>query len=365
MRVATMRALLLVTTALGACAPKATTLALATPTEACDVRAGIVEMSPWPFELRATGETRAAESATLAAKIAGRVTEVTVDIGSRVKAGDVIARIDTRDLELRSAQAESALAAARTLLGLSADGDESNYDVERFPGVRSAQTELDDARRERDRFVELSKAGVATQSDLDRSNARLATSEADLEDARHAGANRRAIVDQRCTDLALARQALDEAVIVAPLDGVVGARLVNRGDYLGIGAAAARLLRFDPLRIRVDVSEQEAHLQIDHTNQLRAGGMERGRAILQANRDRLRPILMTTFALVTGMLPLWVGSGPGAEERRTIAVVVIGGQTLSLLLTLVVTPVAYSLFDDLGAKFSRRPRPIALTENAS
>jgi HAE1 family hydrophobic/amphiphilic exporter-1 len=89
-------------------------------------------------------------------------------------------------------------------------------------------------------------------------------------------------------------------------------------------------------------------LQVDYTNTLRAQGMERDAAILEANHARLRPILMTTVMLVLGMLPMALGRGPGAASRASMAKVIIGGQTLCLLLTLLVTPVAYSLFDDLG-----------------
>jgi len=101
------------------------------------------------------------------------------------------------------------------------------------------------------------------------------------------------------------------------------------------------------------IVKKNSILQIDQTINLRNQGMERRAAIIEANRERLRPILMTTAALVAGMIPVAFGTGAGAGSHRALAIVVIGGQTLCLAITLLITPVAYSLFDDLEGWWAR------------
>ncbi|MEK6681872.1 MAG: efflux RND transporter permease subunit [Nitrospirota bacterium] len=117
---------------------------------------------------------------------------------------------------------------------------------------------------------------------------------------------------------------------------------------LMIGGSSINIYSIMGLFILIGVVKKNAILQVDYTNTLRAKGMERYEAQLEADRARLRPILMTTLAIIAGMLPVALGRGDGSASRASLAITVVGGQALCLFVTLIITPVVYSLLDDLG-----------------
>jgi len=245
-----------------ACAPTAPTpvaagQTIATPRE---VHTAPVREEPWERTLRVSGELVAFEQATLSTKVAGRLDELAVDLGSRVKKGDLLARVDAHDYELRVTQAEAALGAARARLGLAlADGDEQDdVEPEHVAVVLQARTALEEAQREEKRVTEMVHSGVGTQAASDSAHSAVLLCQAKLQDALEEVQNRRAQVRQRRADLALARAQLADTKVLAPFEGAVVARLAGTGDYLAAGAPIARLVRYDPLRLRLDVPEYAA-----------------------------------------------------------------------------------------------------------
>jgi HAE1 family hydrophobic/amphiphilic exporter-1 len=125
---------------------------------------------------------------------------------------------------------------------------------------------------------------------------------------------------------------------------------------LFIAGKTLNIFSFIGLILLMGLVKKNAILLVDYTNVLRGRGIPRREAILQAGPVRMRPILMTTFAMIFGMLPIALGVGEGAETRAPMGISVIGGLLTSLVLTLIVVPSAYDIFDDWQEKFKNRKR---------
>ena len=205
----------------------------------------------------ATGTLAADELVVLGTKVAGRVAEVTVDLGTRVKRGQVIARLDQSDFKLRVDQAEASLQQARVRLGLMPTGTDEKVDPEQTAIVRQAQAVLDEARLTRERSIKLMQQDLIARAQLDTAEANQKVAEGRLQDAVEEVRNRQAIIAQRRSELDLARQQLADTVLVSPFDGAVSLKQATVGEYLGAGAPVATLVRVHPLRLRVPVPERE------------------------------------------------------------------------------------------------------------
>ena len=211
-----------------------------------------------PRTVVASGTLAADDSVVLGVKVAGRLAELGVDLGSRVKKGQIVARIDPGDYRLRVDQAVAALQQARARLGLRPDGTDDRVDPEETALVRQARAVLDEAKLTRERSDRLLEQALIARAQVDAAEAALKVAEGRYQDAVEEVRNRQAVLAQRRSELELARQQLADTALVSPIDGAVGQRQASVGEYLAPGAPVATLVRLHPLRLRVAVPEREA-----------------------------------------------------------------------------------------------------------
>jgi RND family efflux transporter MFP subunit len=205
-----------------------------------------------------TGTLAAEDQVTLSMKATGRLDALFVDLGSRVRRGQVIARLAPTDFTLRVSQAEAALQQARARLGLPPEGTDDRVDPEKTSIVREARAVLEEAKLTNDRAHTFFEENIGSRADLDKAVAAFRVAESRYQDALEEIRNRQALLQQRRSELELARQALVDASLTAPFDGMVRERHVTVGEYLATGAPVATIVRVDPLRLRLAVPERAA-----------------------------------------------------------------------------------------------------------
>jgi RND family efflux transporter MFP subunit len=232
----------------------------------------VIENSPAPRQVKiarameakvartvsATGTLAAEDQVVLGTKVVGRLGEISVDLGSRVRKGQAIARIDPSDYRLRVDQAEAALQQARVRLGLPAEGTSDKIDLEQTSTVRQAAATLKEARLTHERMAKLWEDNYIARAELDAAVAQLAIAESQYQNAVEEVRIRQGLLFQRRSELEIARQQLADTVIISPMDGAVSERQGSVGQYLIAGAPVVTLVRMDPLRLRLPVPERQA-----------------------------------------------------------------------------------------------------------
>lgn len=259
--------------------------------ESRSVRLITAEQGKLPSTVTATGTLAADADVAVGFKVAGRVSEITVDLGSQVNKEQLLARLDPKDFELLVNQAEAGLRQARARLGLSPEGTDDRVDPEQTAQVKEARAVLEEARLARDRLAGLFVKSYIPKADFDLAESRLLVAEsryqASLEEIR----DRQAVLAQKRSEIALARQQLADTVLLSPLTGAVQERKAAAGEFLAAGTPVVRLVRLHPLRLNVAVPEREVQA-------IRIGQQVRvkveGEAVEQPGRIvRISPVLDT------------------------------------------------------------------------
>jgi RND family efflux transporter MFP subunit len=219
--------------------------------------ARVVEMA-MGRSVTVSGTLAAYDQATLSAKVPGRLRAISVDLGSVVRRGQVIAQVEPQDYQLRLQQADAALQQARARLGLPPEGKDDRVDPEQTGTVRQARAVLNEAETSRERASTLVKQGVIARAEFDTADAAYKVALARYQDAIEEVRNRQALLAQRRSELELARQQLTGTSVYASFDGVVQEKLASVGEYMAAGAPIVNVVRMNPLRLRAEVPEREA-----------------------------------------------------------------------------------------------------------
>ncbi|HEY8514744.1 MAG TPA: efflux RND transporter periplasmic adaptor subunit [Candidatus Binatia bacterium] len=250
-----------------------------------------------PVTVTATGTLAAEDQVVLNTKVAGRLAELPVDLGSVVRAGDVVAVLDLQDFQLRVEQAQTALAQARARLGVPLDGSgDDKVAVERASLVRQAKAVLDQQRLNRERMRKLHEDGIVARSELDTAEADYRVAEARYNEAVEEVRSRIALVAERKTQLRIAEQQLADATLRAPFDGAVRERHLSIGGYLDVGQPVVTIVRMHPLRLRLAVPEREAALvQVGQPVRVRVEGEQ---TVAEGKVKRVSPAVDETTRTV-------------------------------------------------------------------
>lgn len=206
----------------------------------------------------ATGTLAAEDLVVVGTKVPGRLAEIAVDMGTRVRRGQVMARLDASDYRMRVEQAEAALQQARVRLGLTAAGTDERVDAEQTSIVRQARAVLEEARLTRERAAKLVEQDLIARAQFDTAEANLRVADGRYQDALEEVRTRQALLLQRRSELESARQQLADTAMLSPIDGAVAVKQASVGEYLAAGAPVATVVRLHPLRLRVNVPEREA-----------------------------------------------------------------------------------------------------------
>jgi RND family efflux transporter MFP subunit len=217
-----------------------------------------LQQQPLARSVTVSGTLAAEEQVTLSFKVTGRVDELRVDLGSVVHKGDLLARLTPTDFELRLRQADAALQQARARLGLDPSGDNDTIDPSQTAVVRQARAALTEAQRQRERIATFVERGISAKADLEAADSALEIADGRHQDALEEVRNRQAVLAQRRSELALARQQLDDTLLRSPIDGVIREREVFPGEYRAAGTSIVTVVKQHPLRLQLAVPERAA-----------------------------------------------------------------------------------------------------------